>query len=137
MRRKRLFQIATCLVSVIFVVNFLANQFYWYYSVWYLDMVMHFAGGFWLGLIFAWLLPESELQSRTSILVLVLCGVILIGFGWEVFELYFNNYVAANPFNLLDTASDLFFDLSGGVLAIGCLYFVGSFGERNFKASTV
>ena len=41
-----------------------------------------------------------------------------LGAGWEVFEIIFNNIIAGNSFDLPDTLSDIFFDLSGGLCAI-------------------
>jgi hypothetical protein len=100
----------------IFLVNFLANKFYWYFSIWWFDMPMHFLGGFWIGLAFVFLFPPKD-SSMTSVFKIIFF-VLLIGVGWEVFEIFFNNYLAQNPFNMLDTISDVFFDLSGGLCAI-------------------
>lgn len=119
MERKKLLKHLLYLVLFIFVVNFIANKFYWYYSVWYLDMIMHFLGGFWLGLVSLYFFSSKILPSYSFLLFLkILLFVLLVGLGWEVFELLFNNIVAQNPFNILDTSSDLFFDLSGGLCAI-------------------
>ena len=120
MDRKKLLKRATFLVFTIFILNYLANYFYWYSSIPYFDMIMHFLGGFWLVLIYVYLF-YPKVPSIFTIVGIVL-WVLLIGILWEVFELYFVNYVAENPFNLPDTISDLFFDLLGGFLAF--LYYL-------------
>ncbi|PIP69199.1 hypothetical protein CO033_01090 [Candidatus Nomurabacteria bacterium CG_4_9_14_0_2_um_filter_32_10] len=108
------------IIFLIFLLNYLAMEFYWYSSIWYLDMPMHFLGGFWLGLIVIYLffLKDDVFKSIFKILFFVSS----IGIGWEIFEIVVNNYVTQNYFNYLDTISDIFFDLSGGLFAI--LYFL-------------
>ena len=80
---------------------------------------MHFLGGFWIGLVSFYLfLPKNNyFNSFLKILLFVL----LVGIGWEVFEILVNDVITQNLFNYLDTISDLFFDLAGGTF--GILYF--------------
>ena len=119
MDKKKLIRRLISLILFIFVLNFLANQFYWYFTIWYFDMIMHFLAGFWVGLACLYLLPPQcdSISSIFTILLFVLC----IGIGWEIFEILVNDVIVRNPFNPLDTASDIFFDLSGCAVAI--LYF--------------
>ncbi len=116
MDRKKSFQRLAYLLFFIFVMHFLASEFYWYYSIWYFDMIMHFLGGFWLGLTSIYLFPpkNNSISSFLKILFLVL----FTGVGWEVFEMVVNYAIAQNPFDILDTSSDLLFDLLGGLCAI-------------------
>ena len=116
MDRKKLLKYLLYLILFIFVANLAANKFYWYSSIWYLDMIMHFLGGFWLGLAFLWFLLKENLSF--ALILKIILGVLFVGILWEIFELLFNNIVAQNPFNILDTSSDLFFDISGGLCAI-------------------
>lgn len=104
------------LVFFIFLLNYLAMTFYWYSSVWYLDMLMHFLGGFWVALASIYLFPpkNSSLESILKIFFVVL----MVGVGWEMFEILVDWFITGNSFNFLDTASDLFFDLSGGLCAV-------------------
>ena len=127
MDRKRLFKILAYLILIIFVLNFLASKFYWYLSIWWSDMSMHFLGGLWLALVFIWFSSESFRLSRepkalTLFIVKTIFWVLFVGILWEVFEFYFINHVAQNSFNVLDTISDIFFDLAGGTFAV--LYFL-------------
>lgn len=107
------------LILLIFVTNYLANKFYLYSSIWYFDMIMHFLGGFWIGLVCFSFLPSKFLLNNPFRLTFVVLLIVLgVGVGWEGFEFIFNNVVAGSPFNTLDTISDIFFDLAGGTFSI-------------------
>lgn len=126
MMREKLFRNLTWLVVLIFIVNYFANKFYWYYSIWWFDMPMHFSGGLWLGAVYVWwrLRGDTKVTLDKSTWPSVVGWVLLVGVGWEVFEYFFINYMALNAFDLLDTLSDLFFDLLGGCLAV---WYLGKF----------
>jgi len=99
----------------IFIVNTLALKFYWYSSIWYLDIIMHFLGGLWLGIFFIYAYVRS---ARTNISIpYLLVFVFFIGLLWEFFELGVYNYIGGNAFDALDTFTDLCFDLVGGWVA--------------------
>ncbi len=113
----------------IFIVDILARKFFWYYSIWYFDMVMHFFGGLWAGLFFVWFLSIKDLSfpewslgllslSDYKIVYKTLLFVLIVGVLWEIFEIYANNYLGGDSFNILDTVSDVFFDLAGGATAV-------------------
>ncbi len=111
------------LIFGIFFMNYAAMKFYWYSSIWYFDMPMHFFGGFWLSLASIWFLNKQKdifsLPSSFWKLVLIyILNVFIIGIFWEVFEIFIDKSITHNYFNILDTVSDLFFDLSGGFFAI-------------------
>ena len=116
MNKKKLFKTLAYLIVFILTINFFANKFYWYYSIWYFDVIMHFLGGFWVGLAFLYLFPPKD--SPLGAIFITLLLVLTVGVLWEVFEILINEIIAQNPFNVLDTASDIFFDLSGGLCAI-------------------
>ncbi len=123
MDRKKLFKTLAYIVSFIFIINLLAGKLYWYSSIWWFDMPMHFLGGFWIGLMALWLASsklELSLGSKSLIPVAlkVLLFVLFIGIGWEIFEILVNEVITDNPFDYLDTSSDIFFDLAGGTVAI-------------------
>ncbi len=117
MDRKKLIKRLTYLILFIFVINFLANKLYWYSSIWWFDMPMHFLGGFWI--ISLYLFSSQKISIKLIFKILLL--VLIVGIGWEIFEVLVNDIVSQNPFNALDTFSDIFFDLSGGAMAT--LYF--------------
>lgn len=104
------------LIFFIFLLNYLAMEFHWYSSIWYFDMLMHFLGGFWLGLaaIYLFSLKDSSFKSILKIFFIVL----LVGTGWEMFEILIDRFITQSPFDFLDTASDMFFDFAGGLSAV-------------------
>ena len=118
MDRKKLFKISAYSIISLSLVNFIALKFYWYYSIWYFDMFMHFFGGFCVGMALLWIFYKDNLDFNFSFILKISLGVLFLGAGWEVFEIIFNNIIAGNSFDLPDTLSDIFFDLSGGLCAI-------------------
>jgi len=120
MERKKLFKISAYLVIFIFIINYIATKLYWYYSIWWFDMPMHFLGGLFIGLGCIWFLFHKELPLELSwkLVLKVFLSVLLIGVLWELFEIVFYQIIAQSPFHALDTIHDIFFDLAGGVFAI-------------------
>ena len=129
MDRKKLLKSLVCLMFLIFIANSLALKFYWYFSIWWFDMFMHFLGGLWEGLFFIWFFsiinfPFLKLSLEVvdfRLIYKTILFVLLIGIFWEFFEFFANNYIGHDPFSILDTVSDVFFDLVGGAFSI--LYF--------------
>lgn len=117
MQRKKLLIRVAIMIFSIFFINIIAHKFYWYSSIWYFDMIMHFLGGFFLLLAVAYVFPPKENNSRTKSLVFLLSGVLIVGIAWEIFEYIFNNFLGRQVFNISDTLSDLFFDMLGGIIA--------------------
>ena len=129
--RKKLLRPLFFLMLLIFTANSLALAFHWYYSIWWFDMLMHFLGGLWEGLFFIWFFSSPDIgeslrlspepKNFTRLITKTVLFVLLIGVLWEFFEFFTNNYIGSDPFNILDTVSDIFFDLAGGTFAV--LYF--------------
>lgn len=103
----------------LFLVDKGAHFFYWYNSIWYFDMLMHFGGGFWVGLFFIYIFSSN--QSFSKIIFRVFLSVLIVGALWEVFEFFMNNVIGRVPFDIFDTTLDIFFDLIGGLFSL--LYF--------------
>ncbi|MCE9549277.1 hypothetical protein K8Q98_02660 [Candidatus Nomurabacteria bacterium] len=118
MNRKKLLKNIFFLMLLMFLANSLIIKFHLYYSVWWVDMVMHFGGGFWVGLFFFYVFYTREWFS--SKLLSVFISILLIGLLWELFE-YYLNIISYEPFVLSDTLSDIFFDMAGGLLSM--IYF--------------
>ena len=119
MNRKRIFRSLATIIFPLFLVNFIANKLYWYYSIWYFDMPMHFWGGVCLGFAMIWFFSKEDqfLELNSSLILRIILGVLFIGVSWEIYEFIFNNVLGKIPFNMLDTISDVFFDLAGGTFA--------------------
>ena len=120
MNKKKLFQTLAHLIFFILIVNFLAHKFYWYSSIWHFDILMHFLGGLWLGLASIWLFSRQKdfFNLSFGFVLKIILMVFLAGILWELFEVFFYNYIARNSFDALDTVSDICFDLAGGIFAI-------------------
>jgi hypothetical protein len=120
MDRKKFLIKIVILMFLIFIADRVGTMFYWYYTIWWFDMLMHFLGGVWVGLFFLYVFYNKN-KFLEQFLIILSC-VLLIGVFYELFEVYVHNYIARDPFNILDTTSDIFFDLAGGVFAL--LYFL-------------
>ncbi|MEX2029154.1 MAG: hypothetical protein WD963_01585 [Candidatus Paceibacterota bacterium] len=104
------------LMFFIFLAHLLAEQFYWYYSIAWFDMFMHFLGGVWLGLFFFYVFSRNK-QIVPSFFKIIFF-VLMVGILWEVFQFFTKNYIGRDPFDIIDTLSDVFFDLLGGLCVI-------------------
>lgn len=111
-------------ILVILLLQVIASYFYWYWRIWWFDMLMHFAGGLWVGLSILWLyflsgrivmFPQNKTISPIVVgVVAVLCVAIL----WEVFEYLVQVlFPQGTPYDILDTLSDIFFGFLGGTAA--------------------
>ncbi len=130
----RLYFLLTAGIAILIAVgllNILAFQYYWYWLIWWFDLLMHTLGGLGLGLV---LLGLGELNLklldkngfwRLALSVMVI--VMLISVAWEFFEFttdhaHHNYLIVKTPLLLQqgarDTASDLLSDLFGVLLAI-------------------
>lgn len=128
MESKNILKRIAFLIVFIFLLNYLAMKFYWYTSIWYFDMILHFMGGFWLALVFMWIfIKDISLINLDDIflnknILKIFFGVFLFGIFWEIFEILVNDLTIQNPFNTLDTISDMFFDLAGGFFCYFLVY---------------
>lgn len=114
-------------IAFIFLTNLIASVFYWYISMWWFDMPMHFLGGVWLALFGYWLLifilerkhlAISETRSIPTMRLMLF--VFIIGILWELFEFVVSHSTGAMLGNTIDSLSDICFDLAGGL--VGLLY---------------
>lgn len=122
MNRSMLLKHLVVLMFFIFLVNFAANKFYWYYSVWYFDIIMHFLGGLWLGLFFAYIFSgKSGPSPGSGFFFKVLLSTLVVGILWEFYE-YYLNAVSLESFDLPDTLYDIFFDMLGAAASLFYLF---------------
>ncbi len=118
--RKRIFKRAALATFGTFALNTLGVWLSIYSIVWWYDMPMHFFGGLFTALlVIAFLLRYSWFQnaSFTKISVYVISGVFIIGSLWEGYELAVAVMVG-NKHIILDSISDIFFDLAGSLQAL-------------------
>ena len=114
------------------VANALAEHFFLYWRLPWLDMLMHFLGGVWIGLSVLWIyylsgkfknIPEDH---RKATYVYFLAGIValVIGIFWEIFEFNLIFFITFDEFNgFYDTAGDIILAVIGALLATR--YFVG------------
>jgi type IV secretory pathway TrbL component len=117
---KNLLKYACALVVFIWIINTLANKFYWYSAMWYFDIPMHIMGGIFLGLLFGAIFFKKLLilDTRDS-LVIILLSVLIVGLGWEFFEYTVQAFLKGSLqiANLPDSIKDMAMDMLGGSLA--------------------
>ena len=118
MDKKRHLKHLVLLMFFIFLADLVAKYFYWYSSLWYFDMIMHFLGGLWVGMFFIYVfLTRKELPMALRFSLKIILLVLVVGVLWEFFEFYIN-VVSATTFEWRDTLSDVIFDLLGGLVSI-------------------
>ncbi len=120
------------LLILILVIHILATVFYWYWTIDWLDIVMHFLGGFWLAAVFLrFLVPKLRISDHKSLIILILMVsfAVFVGVLWEFYEFLFdvfgsiNGHLKFTQQGVADTMSDLFFDLLGGSVCFGIYRF--------------
>lgn len=93
-----------------------------YFYIWWLDLLLHLAGGFWVGSVGIYLFRKTPLSNFLFLLVVVSFAA-LIGVLWEFFEFMTDplwRTLGREVFfqlGLEDTLGDLLSDLVGGALA--------------------
>ena len=105
-------------IIVLAVVNFFATHFSWYSLLWWFDMSMHFLGG---GVVFylsayVWA-PALRCVPAWRFLYESLITALLLGLLWEALELFLYIHYGTPDFILLDSLSDVCFDIAGALLA--------------------
>jgi len=110
-------------ILIIATLHALATYFSWYWSIWWFDILMHFLGGAWIGLVSIWFFffsnrVEHTLKNKKNIILTAVISVSLIGLLWEVFEFSLSKLIVFNELNsIIDTATDLFVDILGAFSA--------------------
>ena len=105
-----------------------------YWRIGWLDMLLHFLGGFLIAVFALWFLYYSphtrNFSAKEWPSYIVFIGIIgfaaLIGVGWEFFEFLYDFFISSRHSDLFriaqlssaDTISDLFFDLLGALIAM-------------------
>lgn len=102
--------------------HFLANTFYFYWTLWWYDVIMHFLAGVTGGLATYWMLFQSNLFFKSEVSKKMAIGIVLVimmcvGVAWEVFE-YTNGITDSQEGYALDTFNDLVLDGCGAVFAV-------------------
>lgn len=111
------------LISTVVVagINKIASMFYLYWTIGWFDNLVHFLGGFTIGLFFIWICFVSGVFSknypgRKKAILYSVVGVLIVGIGWEIFE-YVNGLTQSTESYSLDVAHDLISDILGAIIA--------------------
>lgn len=97
-----------------------AYEYYFYWSMWWYDIMMHGLGGLLIGLIAAWAItfPLRE-KLKVSRFFFIVGVTLFVGILWEVFEYTVGTYANYNSFNsyVFDTMTDIGMDTAGAFVA--------------------
>lgn len=108
-------------LALVFGLNFLATYFSWYRLIWWFDMPMHFLGGVfvsWLVLYIIYKFSKKTVLNNLDTYKKIFLLTLIVGLGWEWFEWATDIFTGANDMHLLDSYSDLFFDMAGSLVVI-------------------
>lgn len=122
MTRKSLFIQLTFLLYIILALHISALYFFWYWSIWWFDILMHILGGVWVsGMTLWWYLfsyNKGEKRSSYAMYLIPFTSVLIIGVLWEFFEFGLDTFITIQNNDVVDTLSDIGSDISGGFLAV-------------------
>ena len=104
----------------------------WFFYKWWVDIILHFAGGFWI-VVLAWHVAGyfgNDITGEQKNFIKFLCFISFVAFVgvlWEFFEFIMDRYLVFTGFTYLsgvfeDTLLDLVMDILGGATAF-LLYF--------------
>lgn len=108
------------IAGLIGALHLLGFQYFLYWRFWWYDMIIHSLGGIEVVLAVAWFVGLSR-QSATWLSLLA--AAIVVGIGWEAFELWGGIPREANW--TFDTAIDLSMDALGGIIGISIVARLG------------
>lgn len=106
------------------ILNIVGIKLYLFWATPYFDIPMHFLGGFWVALTVVWLwsLRKTEVMpDKLKVVLSAILGALVIGFLWEIYELYFGiTFLSDGIRYWRDSGADFIMDYVGGVF--GALY---------------
>ncbi|MDP9248919.1 MAG: hypothetical protein M3M85_00175 [bacterium] len=126
MDRTKLLKPIVFLMLFIFLLQKMAEKFFWYDSLRWFDIGMHLLGGFWVGIFFFWFFLAARLPfirrpvrgMDRQTLGLALLFVLFVAISWEAGEFLTDNYIGQRAWGALDTISDIFLGLLGACVAL-------------------
>lgn len=122
MPRDRLLFILATLVCLIVVMHLAATALHLYWTIWWYDIIVHFLGGAFAGLLILWLrffsgyFGSPLIPSKMQLLCFVALATLAVGVGWEVFERVLGHTWSVEGY-WLDTILDVILDLLGSIIA--------------------
>lgn len=123
---------ALIFLTGIFIVHAIAGIYDWFFRYWWLDIILHFAGGFWVFVMARYGMQHYRIEITGPKKELVrffifVSFVTFLGVLCEFYEFIFDRYIVFTGFTYLpgtfeDTLLDLVMDILGGITAY-ILYF--------------
>ncbi len=120
---KRPFFSATFCLLLLLLINDTATRLYLYSGYPWIDIPLHFLGGFAVGIAAVGLIRIVFPKKRYTSLFLflyILLAVVCVGIAWEFVEWYYKASVAFGGNFWFDTYKDLLMDTLGGILSYIC-----------------
>lgn len=111
------------LISVIAIINAIADYEHLYFFIWWFDIPMHILGGFWIALFSLTLyyrakFPKTKDTTALFVVVFAVAVTMIVGLCWELFEFSAQTFIErADVHDLGDTLADLVNDFIGAVFA--------------------
>ena len=110
------------LAFVIALLHYVAIEFSLYWSIPPLDILMHFLGGLFIGMLAAYVFFISNcikitagIRNRAASFLIIIFSVLVVGLAWELWELFVGLSDRLN--DRADTIMDLVMDTLGGTVA--------------------
>lgn len=124
MLQNKLFKPFIYTLIIVGIVEVLGNTLHVIYSIMWSDMVMHFLGGFFVSLSAILVLTQYRTNfSYGQLLFYAVATAFVLGFLWELFELYFGITHFYSPDYWGDNGMDVVMDITGGLIAVFYSYF--------------
>jgi len=118
--RKSLFIEIVIIAVLIAILHYAATVFSLYWSIVWFDILMHFLGGLFIGLLALYLFFTSGLikypcTHKIVVFSVVVGSVLVVGLTWELWELFVGLSDVLSDQG--DTVLDLILDIFGAVVA--------------------
>ncbi len=123
MTKKKLFISLSFLLYIVAALQMLALYFFWYWSYWWYDIMMHFLAGLWVGGMVLWVYffsgstKISRPIRKSHAYLMAISITFLIGLSWELFEFSLDTFIIFQQNDLMDTMGDLGMDILGALSA--------------------
>ncbi|MFZ2523375.1 MAG: hypothetical protein WAW92_03225 [Minisyncoccia bacterium] len=121
LKDSRLFFRALVLLLLVYGFNYLAEIFYFHWTLWWYDVILHFMGGACAAtafIYFYYIFFKFSQFNKIKAINLSFVFTLFVGLVWEVYELQQGDTSFSDGiFYYRDTISDLIVDCCGGFFA--------------------
>lgn len=136
MLQSKLFKSFLITLIGVSLLEVVAMKLYLFSTIFWFDMVMHFAGGFFISMFVLWCMTwfQNEDYSYMTLLLYGLVGTVVVGICWELYELYFGITFIDSADYWSDTGMDIVMDTFGGMVAV--LYSYNKLRQNNTRVKS-